>query len=86
MSEIELNWLSEGVDEEEPDFGFDFENDENAITDDDDDGGGGATLWLEEKDGSEDVEDADMFAPELGTCTAAGGMHMQQVSRPFSSI
>ena len=68
VSEIEVGRLQDGVDEGDPDFDFAFNDDASDVSDDDIPNGD--VPWLEDAEGSEDEEDASMFAPESGSGAA----------------
>jgi hypothetical protein len=60
VSQIEIGRLEDGIDDGEPDFDFDFCADDGS--DDDDDDGDDDALWLEDEEGSDEVEDESIFA------------------------
>eukprot|EP00983_Pelagomonas_calceolata_P129437 1161604-Pelagomonas_calceolata.AAC.6 len=67
VSQIEIGRLQDGFDE---DFDYLFRGDGSHASDDgDDDDGtpGGVLPWLEDAQGSENVEDASIFAPKPGS-------------------
>ena len=55
VSQIEIGRLEDGIDDGEPDFDFDFCADDGS--DDDDDDGDDDALWLEDEEGSDEVEE-----------------------------
>jgi len=60
VSRIEIGRLEDGIDDGEPDFDFAFCADDGS--DDDGDDGDDDALWLEDEEGSDEVEDESIFA------------------------
>jgi hypothetical protein len=60
VSQIEIGRLEDGIDDGEPDFDFAFCADDGS--DDDGDDGDDDALWLEDEEGSDEVEDESIFA------------------------
>jgi len=56
VSQIEIGRLEDGIDDGEPDFDFAFCADDGSDDDGDDD-----ALWLEDEQGSDEVEDESIF-------------------------
>ena len=60
VSQIEIGRLEDGIDDGEPDSDFAFCADDGS--DDDGDDGDDDVLWLEDEEGSDEVEDESIFA------------------------
>jgi hypothetical protein len=59
VSQIEIGRLEDGIDDGEPEFDFAFCADDGS--DDDGDDGDDDALWLEDEEGSDEVEDESIF-------------------------
>jgi len=63
VSQIEIGRLEDGIDDGEPDFDFAFCADDGSDDDGNDgDDGDDDALWLEDEEGSDEVEDESIFA------------------------
>jgi len=62
VSQIEIGRLEDGIDDGEPDFDVALCADDGSDDDDDGDDGDDDALWLEDEEGSDEVEDESIFA------------------------
>ena len=64
VNQIEIGRLEDGIDDGEPDFDFAFCADDGSDDDGDDD-----ALWLEDEEGSNEVEDESIFTLDPDSVT-----------------
>ena len=84
VSQIEIGRLEDGIDDGEPDFNFALCADDGSDDDGDDD-----ALWLEDEEGSDEVEDESIFlqspshgAQPLGLVDSHQSSHQGAQARP----